>query len=107
MFIALFANFTLLPALLTIFGLRPKSRPERVAASRIQPEETVRRHGGAIVAGALAIGMAAAALLPQVRFDLNPLHLKDPTTESVQTAFDLLAAGEATDRKSTRLNSSH
>src|SRR3546814_17020904 len=40
--------------------------------------------------------MAAAALLPQVRFDLNPLHLKDPTTESVQTAFDLLAAGEAT-----------
>src|SRR3546814_16915302 len=95
MFIALFANFTLLPALLTIFGLRPKSRPERVAASRIQPEETVRRPGGAIVAGALALGMAAAALLPQVRFDLNPLPLKEPPTQTGQQAFAPLAAGKA------------
>jgi len=37
------------------------------------------------------LAVLAVAVVPFVRFDFNPLRLKDPTSESVQTYFDLLA----------------
>jgi hopanoid biosynthesis associated RND transporter like protein HpnN len=40
---------------------------------------------------ALALGIAAAGLLPSARFDFNPVSLKDPTTESVATFLELMA----------------
>src|SRR6202034_4117875 len=40
------------------------------------------------VAGVLAIG--SFALLPQLRFDFNPLHLQNPHAEAVSTLYDLM-----------------
>jgi uncharacterized protein len=85
MFIALFANVTVLPALLTLMPLSPK--PVHRA-----PTRSVDRAGSsrAIAWGALALGLAALALVPAARFDFDPLNLKDPSTESVGTLFDLM-----------------
>ena len=38
-----------------------------------------------------ALALAALALIPQVRFDQNPLRVRDPSAESVQTFEELLA----------------
>ena len=85
MFIALFANITVLPALLTLMPLSP--RPVRRPLSRFVIRAGPSR---AIAWGALALGVAAAALVPAARFDFDPLNLKDPRTESVSTLFDLM-----------------
>ena len=85
MFIALFANITVLPALLTLMPVEP--RPARRPPSR----PVVRAGLSRLIAwGALALGVAAAALVPAARFDFDPLNLKDPKTESVSTLFDLM-----------------
>jgi uncharacterized protein len=85
MFIALFANVTVLPALLTLMPLSPK--PVRRASMRSGGRVGSSR---AIAWGALALGLAALALVPAARFDFDPLNLKDPSTESVGTLFDLM-----------------
>ena len=89
MFIAFFANITVLPALL---ALRPP--PRRSVAGRGDfprgAPSVARGRGRAVATGALVLALAAAALLPQARFDFDPLHLKDPKTESVSTLFDLM-----------------
>ena len=85
MFIALFANVTVLPALLTLMPLSPK--PVRRAPMRLGGRTGSSR---AIAWGALALGLAALALVPAARFDFDPLNLKDPSTESVGTLLDLM-----------------
>jgi len=85
MFIALFANITVLPALLTLRPLSP--RPARRPPTRLGVRAGSSR---AIAWGALALGVAAAALVPAARFDFDPLNLKDPRTESVGALFDLM-----------------
>ena len=89
MFLALAANFTLLPALLTVMPFKAKLRQPLFRI--VMPDVVIKRFGSFLAVGALVIGVASACLIPQVRFDFNPLHLKDPTTESVQTAMDLMA----------------
>jgi hypothetical protein len=39
------------------------------------------------------LGIGAVLLLPQARFDNNPLNVRDPSSESVRTFNDLLATG--------------
>lgn len=85
MFIALLATFTVLPALLTLVPLRPA----RMTAAPAGAELFLRRHGRLVAAAAVALGLVACAFVPQVRFDLNPINLKDPTVESVRTFLDL------------------
>lgn len=53
--------------------------------------ELVRRRPRTVAWAALLLGLGCAALLPRVRFDYNPLNLRDPSTESVATFRDLLA----------------
>ncbi len=89
MVIALFLNLTLLPALLTL--LRPPTETRAVGYAWAGPIDRfliVRRREVLIVAAVTAI--AGLALLPALRFDFNPLNLKDPRTESVSTLFDLM-----------------
>ena len=90
MFISLLASLTLLPALLSLW---PPSAP---AAPTDSPwlgtllELPYRRHRLIWQAMALLL-LASAALAPFARFDFDPLHLRDPDSESVSTFRELLA----------------
>jgi hopanoid biosynthesis associated RND transporter like protein HpnN len=85
MFIALFVNLTVLPALLTLFGGKVLGLP-----SSHRRFDFARYHRP-ILLGALGLGVAAAAAAStQLRFDFNPLNLKDAESDSM-TAFRDLA----------------
>jgi uncharacterized protein len=90
MFIAFFANLTVLPALLTLMPVKPGSAKwgQGVAGAA---QEFVRARAKSVVVGAILLGVGAAALLPQVQFDFDPMNLRDPSTESVSTLIDLMA----------------
>ena len=88
MFIALFANLTLLPALLTLMPLKPGRPTGTGLAERLQA--IVQRHRRAILVGAVVLGLAATAALPFAWFDDDPFNLRDPDSESVATLLDLL-----------------
>ncbi len=82
MFIALFANLTVLPALLTLAPLAPGGAKGMRGLARGPAR--------AVTAGVLVLGLAAAVVAPGARFDFDPLNLKDAETESVSTLFDLM-----------------
>ncbi len=88
MFIALFANLTLLPALLTLMPLKPGRPIGNGLAERLQT--AVQRNHRAILIGAVVLGLASTAALPFAWFDDDPLNLRDPDSESVATLLDLL-----------------
>lgn len=92
MVIALFANLTVLPALLTLMPLQhePDRRSTTVALAAAG-RRTIDRHAGKIAAFAVGLGLAAAATLPFARFDFDPMNLRDPGAESVRTLLDLMA----------------
>ena len=88
MFIGLFATLTLLPALLSVMPLRPSRR----AAEERNGQAVgsfLERHARAVCWGALALGLVSLAALPDVRFDIDPINLKDPHRESVQAYMDI------------------
>jgi len=90
MIIAVVLNLVLLPALLTL--LRPRSEPEPIGfrwAAPIDRFLLLRRRW--VMAGSAALGVVCLALLPGLRFDFDPLNLKDPKSESVRTARDLMS----------------
>ncbi len=83
MFIAFAATFTVIPAFLTLLpppapAVAPSPRPPGLPDRRI-----------AIVA--LVAGGAAIVAVPFAEFDLDPIKLRDPSTESVRTFRDLAA----------------
>ena len=83
MMIALLATLTLMPALLRLMPVRP--RPGRAAHGPV----LVTRFSRPLLAVSAAAALASCAALPFVRFDFNPLNLKDPAAESVATFRDL------------------
>ena len=94
MFIAFFANITVLPAILTVMPHLTGGKglpPGRFASVRPIFQSFIHLNSRAVCWSALAIGVAAAFLLPKSSFDFDPLNLKDPETESVATIFDLMA----------------
>jgi uncharacterized protein len=90
MFIAFFANLTILPALLTLMPLKPGSAKwgKGVAGAA---QEFVRNRAKPVVLCAVVVGIGAMVLLPQVRFDFDPMNLRDPNTESVSTLLELMS----------------
>ena len=88
MFIALFINLTLLPALMKLLPL-----PKVAAAAAPQVggpiERLVLRHGRLVIVAALLTALAGVAAAPFTHFDFNPLNLKDPKSESVATLLEL------------------
>jgi len=89
MFIALFTNITVLPALLTIVTVGPAPpQGKRSRGAAVQP--FIADHAASIAWGALAVGLASLALVPQVRFDFDPMNLRNSKTESVSTLLDLM-----------------
>ncbi|HSR72458.1 MAG TPA: lysylphosphatidylglycerol synthase domain-containing protein, partial [Kiloniellales bacterium] len=90
MVIALFVNLTVLPAILKLWPLNPTGRELRIpAVARL--ERTLMDRPRPVIAGALLLGLVSVALLPQARFDDDPLNLRDPESESVSTLLDLMA----------------
>jgi len=87
MFIALAANLTLLPALLMLAPVAA-TRIAAVAVARQAGYRWTRPLGLAVG----ACGLIGLVLIQQVRFDFDPLNLKDRQSESVATLFDLMDA---------------
>lgn len=86
MVIAWFANLTVLPALLRFLPV--PARRGRTAVTGVGQAWVQRHHRGVLwVSGALVIGSLCA--LPYLRFDLNPLNLKDGATDGVAAFRDL------------------
>ena len=92
--ISVLLTFTFLPALMS---LRPRAADapdrslggwsgERLSALPVRYPRGVR-------ITALVLGIGAVLLLPQARFDNNPLNVRDPSSESVRTFNDLLETG--------------
>lgn len=93
MFISLASSLTVLPALLSLSPPRSGTqRPSRLGVSALIAFPI--RHRRAVLITTVLISLAAAATLPWVRFDRNPLNLRDPQTESVETYRDLIAESE-------------
>ncbi len=90
MFIGLIASFSVIPAIL--IGDRSDAGAERLPPLHLPSWPVHRARTVVAVAGLVAI--AAATLIPQLRFDQNPLNVRDPDAESVRVYRDLLADAE-------------
>ena len=90
MLVAIVLNFTLLPALLTV--LKPAGELEPVGFRRAAPlDRFLLARRSWVIGAALLSAAGGLALLPHLRFDFNPLNLKDPESESVSALFDMMA----------------
>ena len=92
MFIALFANLTVLPALLCLWPVRARPlTPGPVARLGQWIHNQAALKARWLVALGVALALASLLALPQARFDDDPLNLRDPQSPSVATLLDLLA----------------
>ena len=88
--IALIATLTVMPAMLTL--IPAKVRPAPMMGRRMTALATAPlRHRQGVRIGAAVLAVAALALIPEARFDFNPLNLQDPKAESVATLRQLMA----------------
>ncbi len=89
MVIAITLNFLLLPAMLRL--LRPRGEPEPIGFRRAAGfDHFLLRRRGWIIGAALLLALGSLALLPRLSFDFDPIDLKNPNSESVATARDLM-----------------
>ncbi len=89
MVIAVILNLTLLPALLAL--VRPPG--ERAPAGYVWAvpiDRFLAKRRRSVLAAAVVLGLVGLALAPLLRFDFNPMHLRDPESESIATFFDLM-----------------
>jgi len=87
--IALLLCLTLLPALIRLFRVRPSSiRPGRLAA-RLERGIAARRWP--VLAALSLLAAASLAAMPQLRFDNDPLALRDPDSPSVVSLESILS----------------
>jgi hypothetical protein len=94
MLIALVLNLTLLPALIVL--LRPRRGLKHAGFRWAAPADAfvlARRRPIIVLAALAAIGGAMSG--PGLRFDFDPLNLKDPRSESVATLYDLMGSTTA------------
>lgn len=97
MIISLFVSLSLLPALLSILPpIQPDNRPQHSAGTVARrwlraPAHYPRR----VLWLAIGISMVTLLALPSVRFDSNPINLRNPASESVRAFNELLANNTA------------
>jgi len=84
---ALGLNLTLLPALIGL--TRPPGAPARPSARLTRIDNYVLGHRILVIGLGGGAALICAALLPLVRFDFNPIHLRSSAVESVATYVDL------------------
>jgi hopanoid biosynthesis associated RND transporter like protein HpnN len=94
MIIAYLTNMTLLPALIKVFA--PPGEAGSPGFPRLAPvDRYLAHHRKPVLIGTLAVVIGATPLLLHLHFDFNPLNLKDPKTESMQTLISLKDSPEA------------
>jgi hopanoid biosynthesis associated RND transporter like protein HpnN len=85
---------TLFPALLKIFN--PPGEAAAPGFKQLAPvDDFLDRNRKPVLIGTLVVVIGALPLLTHLRFDFNPLHLKDPHTESMATLLSLKDSPEA------------
>ena len=88
MIIALLTCITVLPALLTVFN--PPGEQAPLGYKALAPvDRFIERNRVPIVVGTLLLALAGSPLLLSLRFDFNPLNLRNPHVESVATFLQL------------------
>ncbi|WJF91848.1 MMPL family transporter [Paraburkholderia bonniea] len=94
MFVAYLSNMTLLPALIKVFN--PPGEAASPGFKQLAPvDDFLARQRKPVLFITLALVVGALPLLAHLRFDFNPLHLKDPNTESMATLLALKNSPEA------------
>ena len=93
-FFGLFASVTMLPALVASWDARQRTA---LAPTWLDPRifAPLSRRPRVVLGVTTVVLVTALAALPRVAFDSNPIHLRDPDSESVRTLLDLSAAGDA------------
>jgi uncharacterized protein len=88
MLVAFAASITVLPALLAI--LKPPGEPHAVGfAGLASADRFLERHRAPVVIGTIAAVALASPLLTHLKFDFDPMHLRNATDESVATYYRL------------------
>ncbi len=101
MLIAFISSITLLPALLS--RLKPRSEPHPLGYAFLAPvDDFLERYRVPILIGTALVILGASPLLFWLRFDFNPMNLRNPNVESVATylALEKDQEGGANDIKS-------
>lgn len=89
MVVALGLGVTLLPALLVL--IRPRRPAAEAGSPALAPVDAFLLRRRRLVLGVFGLSMVVSiALLPFVRFDFDPLHLRAPTGEAMATLTDLM-----------------
>jgi hopanoid biosynthesis associated RND transporter like protein HpnN len=88
MLVAFTSSITVLPALLRL--LNPPGESEPVGYAFLAPvDHFLEKHRIIIVVGTLLIAVAGLPLLYFMKFDFNPMNLRNPKAESIATYLDL------------------
>ena len=88
MLVAFTSSITVLPALLRL--LNPPGEKEPVGYAFLAPvDHFLEKHRVIVVAGTLLIAVAGLPLLYFLKFDFNPMNLRNPKAESIATFLDL------------------
>ena len=88
MLVAFTSSITVLPALLRL--LNPPGEKEPVGYAFLAPvDRFLEKHRVIIVVGTLLIAVAGLPLLYFMKFDFNPMNLRNPKAESIATFLDL------------------
>ncbi len=95
MAIALILTMTLLPALVQL--LHPPEQDLKVGYAWFAPVDRYLVEHRRVVLGAFGVSvLVSIALLPLVKFDFNPMHLRNPKSEAISTLNDLMHDPENT-----------
>jgi uncharacterized protein len=88
MLVAFLSSITVLPALLKL--LNPPGEKEPVGYAFLAPlDRFLETHRVLIVGGTLLLALGGLPLLYYLKFDFNPMNLRNPRAESIATFLDL------------------
>ena len=95
MMVTLFLSYTALPAMLALIQPRVTGSPSAHDRGWRRRLELVLQRRRLVLGLGILLIVTALPTLPQLRFDSDPLNVRDPQSESVVTIRELLAGGEA------------
>ena len=88
MLVAFITSITVLPAMLTL--LNPPGESDPVGYAFLAPvDEFLEKHRVVIIVGTILIAVAGLPLLYFMKFDFNPINLRNSKVESIATFLDL------------------